>query len=205
MSHSRSCCQRSRATGRSTCQDCGIALQPGRVPTAQERYETSEEARCARQAQIQEARRQIEEVDLAVLEAMRQTFKPGQRFTWRELRSTRMSVCALKYALERLCERACVRVTGMVGQRCGRNRPEYELVAGGPDGVPSVAAPAAGAGTAAATSAAAPAAPDAREPAARAAHTRARATTTPRRGRTGASGARTTRPWRRQSPPPLSA
>jgi hypothetical protein len=128
----RPCCQRALASGKSQCPECGTALSPGREPTPQERYATSEEAREARYGQIMVARFESEpdQVDQRLLNIIRAGAPVGQRFTWADdlLRVSGMSSCALKHSLTRLVARKALRVDGAVRLRPSRFRPVFELL-----------------------------------------------------------------------------
>jgi hypothetical protein len=127
MSH-LPCCQASLNHGRSTCLHCGAALHPGRAPTAQEQYLTSEEYRMLRLERIEEARQYNDNKDLLVL-AVIAKLQHLAEFTWDDLAGpTAMPASALKHQLDRLERKCHIKKVGRVKVRgrAGRFRPVYQ-------------------------------------------------------------------------------
>ena len=121
-------CAASRDRGRTTCFWCGAALGAGREPSADERFETSPEGRQARIERSMSARREPEEIDACVLEAIRRRLREDAEFTHDQLvDDTGLNPCAIKYALERLAGRGVVRPTGRIQVRSQRFRTIWRV------------------------------------------------------------------------------
>src|SRR4051812_11779773 len=116
-------CATSRERGRTTCFWCGNALGYGREPSDSERFETSPEGRMARVERSMSARREPDEIDACVAEAIARTLRAGAQFTHEDLvTDTGLNGCAIKYSLERLQRTGLVRAAGRIQVRSQRYR-----------------------------------------------------------------------------------
>src|SRR3954470_16056779 len=111
-------CATSRTRGRTTCFWCGSALGTGREPSDSERFETSPEGRQARVERSMSSRREPDEIDACVAEAIARILRAGAEFTHEDLvGDTGLNGCAIKYSLERLQRTGLVRAAGRVQVR----------------------------------------------------------------------------------------
>ena len=122
-------CSTSRAKGRTTCFWCGSALGAGREPSDSERFETSPEGRQARIERSMSSRREPDEIDACVAEAIVKRLRADAEFTHDELvPGTGLNPCAIKYALERLERVGVVRAAGRIQVRSQRFRTIWRVV-----------------------------------------------------------------------------
>jgi hypothetical protein len=119
-------CATSRAHDRTTCFWCGSRLPVGRVASAQEAYETSQEAREERCLRSAQTRRRPEEVEAEVLHAIRALGDADAPFTHDQLCAyTPLAVTAIIRAIDRLAAKGAVIADGEVKIRPGRFRTRW--------------------------------------------------------------------------------
>ncbi len=131
----RPCCRDSRTAGHARCWWCGVALDHGRPPSEHERYQTSLEAREARQRQIEQARRSRAAIDAGILAMVRASIPEGTGFSYGELTMTGVSSLALKHALMRLTARGLIRLLRHRRLRLRRSRPVWCWLTESPAGM----------------------------------------------------------------------